>query len=84
MSRRILDNTIKVEAPFRETVGALMHFINATRPDIAYAVGYVFRCMKNPQQEHWIAVKRIFRYLQGTKEHGIRYQSSDEINFREC
>ena len=76
------DAATKVDAPFREAVGALMHLMTATRPDIAYAVGYVSRFMENPQQEHWIAVKRIFRYLQGTKEHGIRYQPSDEINFR--
>uniref|UniRef100_A0AAV1TJ45 Reverse transcriptase Ty1/copia-type domain-containing protein n=1 Tax=Peronospora matthiolae TaxID=2874970 RepID=A0AAV1TJ45_9STRA len=40
-------------------------------------------CRKaNPQQEHWTAVKRIFRYLQGTKSHGLRFQPSDKIDFR--
>ena len=72
----------KVDAPFREAVGALMHLMTATRPDIAYAVGYVSRFMENPQQEHWVAVKRIFRYLQGTKSHGVCYQPSDKIDFR--
>ena len=72
----------KVDAPFREAVGALMHLMTATRPDIAYAVGYVSRFMENPQQEHWVAVKRIFRYLQGTKSHGVCYQPSDKIEFR--
>uniref|UniRef100_A0AAV1TV48 Integrase catalytic domain-containing protein n=1 Tax=Peronospora matthiolae TaxID=2874970 RepID=A0AAV1TV48_9STRA len=61
---------------------ALMHLTTATRPDIAYAVGYVSRSMENPQQEHWTAVKRIFRYLQGTKSHGLRFQPSDKIDFR--
>lgn len=74
----------KVDAPFREAVGALMHLMTATRPDIAYAVGYVSRFMENPQQEHWIAVKRIFRYLQGTKSHGICYQPSGKIDFCGC
>ena len=72
----------KVNAPFREAVGALMHLMTATRPDIAYAVGYVSRFMENPQQEHWTAGKRIFCYLQGTKTHGICYQPSDEIDCR--
>ena len=83
LSSRLLPSkdATKVDAPFREAVGALMHLMTATRPDIAYAVGYVSRFMENPQQEHWIAVKRIFRYLQGTKSHGIRYQPSAKVNF---
>ena len=56
------DATTKVNAPFREAVGALMHLTTATRPDIAYAVSYVSWFMENPQEEHWVAVKRIFRY----------------------
>ena len=51
------NNGTKVDAPFREAVGALMHLMTATRPDIAFAVGYVSRFMENPQQEHWVAVK---------------------------
>ena len=38
--------------------------------------------MENPQEEHWVAVKRILRYLQGTKTHGICYKSSSKIDFR--
>ena len=38
--------------------------------------------MKNPQLEHWTAVKRIFRYQQGIKLRGICYQPSDKIAFR--
>uniref|UniRef100_A0AAV1UWJ1 Integrase catalytic domain-containing protein n=1 Tax=Peronospora matthiolae TaxID=2874970 RepID=A0AAV1UWJ1_9STRA len=72
----------KIDVPFREAVGALMHLTTATRQDIAYAVGYVSRFMENPQQEHWTAVKRIFRYLQGTNSHGLRFQPSDKIDFR--
>uniref|UniRef100_A0AAV1VCX2 Reverse transcriptase Ty1/copia-type domain-containing protein n=1 Tax=Peronospora matthiolae TaxID=2874970 RepID=A0AAV1VCX2_9STRA len=65
-----------------KATATLMHLTTATRPDIAYAVGYVSRFMENPQQEHWTAVKRIFRYLQGTKSHGLRFQPSDKIDFR--
>lgn len=57
------DATTRIDAPFREAVGVLMHLTNATRPDIAFAMGYASRCMENPQIEHWMAVKRILRYL---------------------
>ena len=82
-SRFVSSNaTTKIKAPFREAVGALMHLTTATRPDIAYAVSDVSRFMENPQEEHWVAVKRIFGYLQGTKTYGICYKSSDKIDFR--
>uniref|UniRef100_A0AAV1U9M7 Reverse transcriptase Ty1/copia-type domain-containing protein n=1 Tax=Peronospora matthiolae TaxID=2874970 RepID=A0AAV1U9M7_9STRA len=84
MSSRLVssDAATKVDAPFREAVGALMHLTTATRPDIAFAVGYVSRFMENPQEEHWVAVKRFFRYLQGTKMHGICYKPNAKIDFR--
>ncbi|KAE9048017.1 hypothetical protein PR002_g683 [Phytophthora rubi] len=47
--------TTKLDAPFREAVGALMYLMTSTRPDIAFAVGYVSRFMENPQVEHLIA-----------------------------
>ncbi|POM73090.1 Integrase catalytic core protein [Phytophthora palmivora] len=75
------DATTKLGAPFREAVGALTHLMTSTRPNIAFAVGYVSRFMENPQVEHWIAVKRIFRYLQGTKSHGVWFSPGRDINF---
>ena len=42
-----------------------------TRPDIAYAVSKVSQYSTNPNQSHWSAVKRIFRYLAGTLHRGL-------------
>ena len=44
-----------------------------TRPDLAYAVGYVSRFMERPTVEHQGAVKRILRYLAGTLDFGLHY-----------
>ena len=52
--------------PYRAAVGSLMHAMIATRPDICFAVGVVSRFMANPGMQHWMAVKRILRYLRGT------------------
>ena len=73
--------TPAIDVPYREAVGALMHLMCATRPDIAFAVGMIARFMETPQDVHWTAVKRIFRYLQGTKSHGIHYKSSGRVDF---
>jgi transposase InsO family protein len=54
--------------PYRSAVGSLMYAMVATRPDIAAAVGAVSRFAENPGHQHWLAVKRIMRYLRGTSD----------------
>ena len=54
--------------PYRATVGSLMHLAVGTRPDIAFAVSTVAQFNENPGNAHWEAVKKIFRYLAGTKD----------------
>lgn len=39
-----------------------------TRLDIAQVVGVVSQFIANPRAEHWIAVKRILRYIKGTSD----------------
>ena len=36
-------------------------------------VGVVGRFTHNPSRSHWNAVKHVFRYLAGTKDHGILF-----------
>lgn len=47
-----------------------------TRPDIAYAVHVVSQFMHVPRTTHLHAVKRIFKYLQGTLVHGLLLRPS--------
>ncbi|CAA7262723.1 unnamed protein product [Cyclocybe aegerita] len=54
--------------PYHEAVGSLMYASLGTRPDITFAVQTVSRYASKPGPGHWEAVKRIFRYLSGTKE----------------
>ena len=58
---------------YQSAVGSLMYAMLGSRPDIAYAVGTVSRFCTNPDGQHWAAVKRIFRYLAGTREIGLTY-----------
>jgi Reverse transcriptase (RNA-dependent DNA polymerase) len=64
--------------PYKEAVGSLMYLMVATRPDIAAAVGAVSQFMQNPGPEHWAAVVRILRYLQGTQNVGLKFFKSAE------
>ncbi|XXG84444.1 hypothetical protein AAC387_Pa10g1957 [Persea americana] len=60
--------------PYASAVGSLMYaMLSCTCPDICYAVGLVSRFQSNPGIAHWNAVKRIFRYLKGTKDMMLCY-----------
>lgn len=62
--------------PYREAVGKLLYLSIATRPDISYAVGVLCRFNDNPGKEHWLAVKRVIRYLKATKDYKLSYSPS--------
>lgn len=62
---------------YQAAVGSLLYLSTRTRPDIAYAVGKVSRFCSNPTPEHWSAVKRILRYLGGTKNLGLLYRREE-------
>ena len=51
-----------------------MYAMLGTRPDIAYAVSVVSRYGSNPNEAHWKAVKRIFRYLRHTVNHQLVFR----------
>ncbi|KAM1824444.1 hypothetical protein ACFX13_024030 [Malus domestica] len=58
---------------YRSVVGALQ-YITITRPDLSYAVNQVCQFMHAPTTSHWMAVKRILRYLKATHNHGLLYK----------
>lgn len=58
---------------YQSAVGTLLYLSSATRPDITYAVGNVAKFCSKPTKQHWIAVKRILRYLKGTHTYGLLY-----------
>ena len=64
--------------PYARLLGELQYVANATRPDIAYAVNRLAAYTANPSLQHHTALKRILRYLSGTKTHGITYKAVGE------
>ncbi|CAH9078850.1 unnamed protein product [Cuscuta europaea] len=55
---------------YRSMVGALQYF-TLTRPDITYVVHLESQFMHAPRTTYLIAIKRIYRYLQGTITEGL-------------
>jgi len=48
-----------------------MYAVVCTRPDLGHFVSVVSRYKSNPGNEHWQAVKGIFRFLKGTVDIGL-------------
>ena len=72
--------------PFTDTweyatvVGMLMFLASNSRPDIAYAVHQCARFTHSPKQSHGAAVKRILRYLKGTRTKGMILTPNNKLS----
>lgn len=71
------DSPLVDETQFRQLVGSLIYLI-ATRPDLSFAVSYISRFMTAPRADHWVAAKRVLRYVKGTSDYGLLYTRSDD------
>eukprot|EP00253_Pinus_taeda_P012851 PITA_12851 len=73
------DESAAVHQPtYRSMIGSLL-YLTGTRPDIMHAVGIVGRFQANPKETHLQAVKRIFKYLQGTQNYGLWYPRDTDL-----
>ena len=59
-----------------------MYAAVVSRPDIAFAVSKVAQFQRDPGQQHWEAIKWIFRYLQGTSSLGLLFKRDGGIEFQ--
>ena len=76
--RKTSDDNNKEKIEYREAVGSLMYLASSTCPDITYAINYLSRRQNNYTLDDWIKVKRVFRYLQGTRDLCIKYQGKSD------
>ncbi|KAK9737484.1 GAG-pre-integrase domain [Popillia japonica] len=75
VTKRMKYQTNPIEKPF----ASLTFAASVPRPDIMFAVNQVSRFLNNPGIKHWWAVKRILKYLQVTKNVGIRYNGDQQL-----
>ncbi|KAK9048015.1 hypothetical protein SSX86_033024 [Deinandra increscens subsp. villosa] len=82
-SKLDLDSGADFDNPtlFRSLAGALQ-YLTFTRPDIIYAVQQVCMHMHAPKLDHWNALKRIIRYLQGSYHLGLTLDRSSSLDLR--
>ena len=72
---KLIDNATE----YRSLAGALQ-YLTFTRPDISYAVQQICLFMHAPREPHMQALKRILRYLQGTKSMGLQLLKHQKLS----
>ena len=58
---------------YLSVIGSLLHIVNYTRPDCAFAVGSLARFSSNYDNSHIKALKIVVSYLYHTRDHAITY-----------
>ncbi|GJU66908.1 integrase [Tanacetum coccineum] len=64
---------------YRRLIGRLL-YLQATRPDIAYAVNILSQFVSDPRVDHMNAVLRVLRYIKSTLGQGIFIPKSGGFN----
>jgi hypothetical protein len=64
---------------YASIVGMMMYLSSNSRPDIQFAVHQCARFTHNPKHSHGDAILRICRYLQGTKDRGLRFKPTTDL-----
>lgn len=55
---------------FHSSISALQ-YLTLTHPDIAVTMNHLAHSLSSPTDFDWVVVKRLFRYLMGTLDHGL-------------
>eukprot|EP00833_Pecoramyces_ruminatium_P015872 jgi/Orpsp1_1/1189904/evm.model.d7180000075388.1 len=58
---------------YKQAIGSLLYLAINTRPDILFSVSKAASKNENPTYEEWNNVLKIFRYLKGNPNYGIKY-----------
>ena len=55
-------------------------YLTTSRPDILFSVHLCARFQYDPRESHLTVVKRILRYLKGTRNLGLMYEKTSEYS----
>ncbi|KAJ8717783.1 hypothetical protein PYW07_005713 [Mythimna separata] len=67
-----------IEFPYQEIIGCLLYISQVTRPDISFVVNMLSKYNCKPETQHWVALKRVMRYLKGTQDYRLTYKQNSE------
>ncbi len=70
----------QLKPKYLSAVGALMYASLSTRPDLAHSVNELSRFMSNPGLVHFIALKRVLRYVKNSLNIELTYDGNLQNN----
>ena len=68
------------EWSYPSVIGMMLYLQNNSRPDITFAVNQCARFSRDPKKSHEAALKRIGRYLKGTRTQGMIIKPKMQLN----
>ena len=69
---------------YRQEVGELIFLMVTCRPDISFPLIKLSQYSTNPAEEHYLAIKQLFKYVKATKHEGIyfwRHRPRNDLPF---
>ena len=62
---------------YRSIVGSLVYAMTCTRPDLCWIVSKLSQYLNEPvTKKRWVIIKRVLRYIQGTKNRKLMFKKS--------
>ncbi|XP_066323283.1 secreted RxLR effector protein 161-like [Miscanthus floridulus] len=75
--------TAKVDATlYWSIVGGLRYLVHM-RLNVAFVVGYISHFMEDPREDHWAAVKRLLRYINGIVDQRSVFPKTDRSKLQQ-
>lgn len=72
-------NDLENNELYRKAIGALLYLSVNTRPDIAASISILGRKVTNPNKGDWNEIKRVFKYLNGTKNYELKLGEESQL-----
>jgi transposase InsO family protein len=73
------ENYLESNNEYRKLIGKLLYISTNTRPDIAASVGILSQKISKPTKTDLIEVKRVIRYLNGTKNLSLKLSDKKKV-----
>ena len=73
------ESTTKFRLQYQSAVGSLMYAMLGTWTDLVYTVSVISRYASRPNNLHWQAVKKFFRYIKGILDLELTFKKPFEF-----